>query len=192
MGDALAQPEYQIGPGDLLKIKVFQVDDLEREVRVDNAGRISLPLIGTVQATGASLHELQALVTERYRERYLYDPQVSILIEEFTSQRVTVGGAVIEPGVYPMTTSHLTLQEAIATAKGVSTVASRRNIVVFRTANGQRLLARFDLVAIEKGESPDPDIYSGDIVVVYRSDARLLLRTVLELTPFLMIWRAYR
>ena len=50
----------------------------------------------------------------------------------------------------------------------------------------------FDLGAIEHGKDPDPEIYGGDVVVVYRSDARLLLRTVLELTPFVMVWRAYR
>jgi polysaccharide export outer membrane protein len=54
------------------------------------------------------------------------------------------------------------------------------------------MVARFDLTDIEEGKAPDPEIYGGDIVVVYRSDARLLLRTVLELTPFVMVWRAYR
>lgn len=65
-------------------------------------------------------------------------------------------------------------------------------MVVFRQIDGQKMIARFDLTEIEKGKDPDPEIYGGDIVVVYRSDARLLLRTVLELTPFVMVFRAYR
>jgi polysaccharide export outer membrane protein len=74
----------------------------------------------------------------------------------------------------------------------VSNVASRGNVIVFRTVQGQKMIARFDLSNIEEGKAPDPEIYGGDIVVVYRSDARLLLRTALEMTPFLMVWRAYR
>lgn len=192
LGEAMNRPEYRIGPGDLMLVKVFQIDDLEREVRVDNEGRISLPLIGVVQAAGLSLNELQDTVAKRYGERYLHDPQVSILIQEFTSQKVTVSGAVDQPGIYPMAGSHLTLQQALALGRGVSNIASRRNVVVFRSVKGERMIARFDLVEIERGKMPDPDIYGGDIVVVYRSDARLLLRTVLELTPIVMVWRAYR
>lgn len=54
------------------------------------------------------------------------------------------------------------------------------------------MIARFDLAEIEKGTNPDPEIYGGDIVVVYRSDARVWLRTMLEMTPLVMVWRAYR
>lgn len=193
VGEALGRTDYRIGPGDLMLVKVFQVDDLERQVRVDSAGMISLPLIGAIKAAGLSRGELEKLVTDRYHDGYLQDPQVSVLIQEFASQRITVGGAVAEPGNYPMIAAQrMTLQQAIAEAKGVSAVASRGNVVVFRKVDGQKMVARFDLAGIEKGAMPDPEIYAGDIVVVYRSDARLLLRTMLELTPFLMVWRAYR
>ncbi|MBN6151167.1 polysaccharide export protein [Xanthomonas sp. AmX2] len=192
LAGAMGQPEYLIGPGDLLLVKVFQVDDLERQVRVDNAGRISLPLIGDVKAAGLGVNALEKQLSERYRNGYLQDPQVSVLVQEFTSNRVTVTGAVSEPGIYPIAGPALTLQQALAQAKGVSGVASRGNVVVFRNIGGQKMLARFDLNDVEQGESPDPEVYGGDIIVVYRSDARLLLRTVLELTPFVMVWRAYR
>jgi len=192
LGVSSMYSEYRIGPNDLLLVKVFQVEDLEREVRVDNSGRISLPLIGTIQATGLTLQELQETVAARYGDSYLQNPQVSILIQEFNSQKVTVTGAVDQPGIYPMENPQLTLQQALALGRGMSNVASRRNVVVFRTVQGQRMVARFDLSQIEKGAMPDPQIHGGDIVVVYRSDARLLLRTVLELTPFVMVWRAYR
>lgn len=186
------QPEYRLAPGDLLLVKVFQVDDLERTVRVDNQGRITLPLIGEVQASGIGVAELEKLLADRYRAGYLQDPQVSVFVQEANGRRVTVSGAVDEPGIYPLVGSNLTLQQALAQAKGVSSVASRGNIIVFRTVQGQKMIARFDLVAIEEGKAPDPEIYGGDVIVVYRSEARLLLRTVLELTPFIMVWRAYR
>lgn len=189
---ATVQPEYRLAPGDVLMVKVFQVDDLERQVRVDNDGRISLPLIGAMPAAGLGVAELERQVADRYRGGFLQDPQVSIFVQEANGRRVTVTGAVDEPGIYPVVGANLTLQQALAQAKGVSSVASRGNVIVFRTVQGQKMVARFDLTDIEHGRAPDPEIYGGDVVVVYRSDARLLLRTVLELTPFVMVWRAYR
>ena len=189
---ATVQPEYRLSPGDVLMVKVFQVDDLERQVRIDNDGKISLPLIGAMPAAGLGVAELERQVADRYRGGFLQDPQVSIFVQEANGRRVTVTGAVDEPGIYPVVGANLTLQQALAQAKGVSSVASRGNVIVFRTVQGQKMVARFDLNDIEHGKAPDPEIYGGDVVVVYRSDARLLLRTVLELTPFVMVWRAYR
>lgn len=189
---AAVQPEYRLSPGDVLLVKVFQIDDLERTVRVDNDGLVSLPLIGSLPAAGKGVAEFEREVAARYRQTYLQDPQVSVFVQEANGRRVTVTGAVSEPGIYPIVGANLTLQQAIAQAKGVSNIASRGNIIVFRTVQGQKMVARFDLGDIEHGRSPDPEIYGGDVVVVYRSDARLLLRTALELTPFVMVWRAYR
>jgi polysaccharide export outer membrane protein len=186
------QPAYLLAPGDVLLVKVFQVDDLEREVRIDNHGRVSLPLIGDVEAAGVEIADLERNVAARYRDGYLKDPQVSIFVREANGQRITVSGAVNEPDIYPLVGANLTLQQALAQAGGVTNVASRRNVVVFRTAQGTKMVARFDLSEIEEGQAPDPEIYDGDIVVVYRSDARLLLRTILEMTPLVMVWRAYR
>ncbi|ERI60152.1 GumB protein [Xylella fastidiosa subsp. multiplex Griffin-1] len=186
------QPEYKVAPGDLLLIKVFQVDDLERQVRVDNTGRITLPLLGSIEVSNKGAAELETLIANRYRSDYLQDPQVSIFIQEANARRVTVTGAVTEPGTYPLIGSNLTLQQVIAQAKGINTLASLQNVVVFRTVKGQKMLARFDLARIERGKDPDPEIYPGDLVVVYRSDMRLFLRTLVEITPFVMVWRAYR
>jgi polysaccharide export outer membrane protein len=192
VSDALGRPEYKVGPGDLLKVQVFQLEDLEREVRVDNAGRISLPLIGAVEAAGLSVDQVQSLLAARYRDKYLQDPQISVLLLQSPNQKITVSGAVEQTGIYPMDAPTLTLQQAVSLAKGVSNVADRRNVIVFRNVGGKRMLARFDLVQIQQGKLADPDIYGGDIVIVDRSDARLLLRTLVELTPVVAVWRAYR
>lgn len=186
------QPEYRLAPGDLLLVKVFQIDDLERTVRVDSQGHITLPLIGEVQASGIGVAELEKEVAGRYRAGYLQDPQVSVFVQEANGRRVTVSGAVTQPGIYPVIGSNLTLQQALAQARGMNSVASRRNVIVLRTVQGQKMIARFDLVEIESGRAPDPEIYGGDIVVVYPSEARVLLASVLQLTPFIMVWRAYR
>ena len=192
VGESLGRPEYRLGPGDLLKVQVFQLPDLEREVRIDNAGRIVLPLIGAVEAAGSSVSQLEGQVASRYQDRYVRDPQITVSLMESPNQQITVGGAVQETGIYPMGAPHLTLQQAVALAKGVSNVADRRNVIVFRTAGGERIFARFDLVQIQQGKLKDPDIYGGDIIIVDRSDARVLLRTLIELTPFVAVWRAYR
>jgi polysaccharide export outer membrane protein len=192
LSDALGRPEYRIGPGDLLKVQVFQVEDLDRDVRVDNVGRISLPLIGSVEAAGLGVAQVQDRIAARYRERYLRDPQVSVSLQESPTQRITVGGAVTEPGVYPMGAPHLTLQQAVAMGRGISNVANPRNVIVFRTIGGERQFARFDLKQIQEGELDDPDIHGGDIIVVDRSALRTALRTLVELTPFVGVWRAYR
>jgi len=192
VGQALGRPEYRLGPGDLVKLQVFQLPDLEREVRVDNAGQITLPLIGAMDAAGSSISQIETQVASRYRDRYLQNPQVTLSLLESPNQQVTVGGAVEQTGIYPMGAPYLTLQQAVALAKGVSNVADRRNVIVFRTVNGERIFARFDLVQIQQGKLKDPDIYGGDIVIVDRSGAQLLLRTLIELTPFVGVWRAYR
>lgn len=192
VGQALGRPEYRLGPGDLVKLQVFQLPDLDREVRVDNAGRITLPLIGAVDAAGSSISQIESQVASRYRDRYLQNPQVTLSLLQSPNQQVTVGGAVEQTGIYPMGAPYLTLQQAVALAKGVSNVADRRNVIVFRTVNGERVFARFDLVQIQQGKLKDPDIYGGDIIIVDRSGAQLLLRTLIELTPFVGVWRAYR
>lgn len=186
------RPEYRIGPSDLLEVTLFQVEDLDREVRVNNAGQITLPLIGVVQAGGQTVDELEHTLAGCYRARFLQDPQVTVFVKEFASQRVTVTGEVKKPGIYPMTSARLSLMQALAMAEGFSNIGSRRNVFIFRTVDGQRMLARFDMNAIARGEYPDPEISGEDIVLVQRSRGREAVRTLIELTPFVAVWRAYR
>lgn len=188
---ALGRPEYRIGPSDLLTVTVFQVEDLNRDVRVNNAGQVSLPLIGAIDAAGQTVNELETLIASRYAARYLQNPQVSVFVKEFSSQRVTVGGSVKKPGIYPMPT-RLTLLQAVALSEGLTETASEKNVIVFRTVKGQRVFARFDLDAIAHGASPDPEIMGEDIVVVDTSTGKVALQNLIKLAPFVAVWRAYR
>src|SRR6476661_11060827 len=97
--------------------------------------------------------------------RDLQNPQVSIFVKEFSSQRVTVGGAVKKPGIFPLTT-RLTLLQAVALSEGLGDTASQQNVIVFRTVKGRRQIARFDLAEIQKGSTPDPEIMGEDVIVV--------------------------
>lgn len=185
------RPDYRIGPNDKLAIKVFQVAGLDREVRVDNAGNISLPLAGTLAVAGKTVNETQSVIQKAYGQSYLQDPQVSVLVLDRARQRVTVEGAVSGPGIYPIDTE-LSLLQAVALAKGPTNVADEKDVVVFRTLGGQRHVARFDLTAIRDGTAPDPELMGEDIVVVAESGSKVWLRRLVEVTPLIGVWTLFR
>ncbi len=185
------RPDYRIGPNDLINVKVFRVEDLDREVRVDNRGQVSLPLIGNVDAAGSTARELQARIEAAYLSRFLQDPQVSVFVTDFASRRVTVEGAVASPGIYPIATQ-LSLLQAIALAQGPTNVADEGKVLVFRDVGGQRHFVRFDLNAIRQGSAVDPEILGEDIVVVDESSRKVWLRRFIELTPLIGVWAVLR
>lgn len=110
---------YRLGPGDLLDIVVLGVAELNRKVRIDGNGVIGLPLIGEVSVDGLTVDEASQLVAERYKETYLQDPQVSVLIEEYRSQQITVLGAVRNPEVYAVQ-RQMSLLGTLAMAGGLT------------------------------------------------------------------------
>jgi polysaccharide biosynthesis/export protein len=182
--------EYRIGPQDLLTITVFQIKDLDREVRVNNAGHISLPLIGSIQSAGRTVGELEQDIAARYRAQYLQNPQITVFVKEFASQRVTINGAVKKTGIFPMT-SRLSLLQAVSLAEGLSETANEHNVVVFRRAGDKRMVARFDLAAVREGRSDDPEILADDVVVVDESAGAIWLKRFIQLAPILTAWFYY-
>lgn len=171
--------DYRIGALDMLQITVFQLDDLDREVRVNTSGMVSLPLIGAVQAGGKTVSELEALIAAKLSETYLQNPQVSVFVKEFTSQRVTVEGAVRKPGIFPIT-GRTTLLQAVALSEGLDPLADPSSVVVFRTIEGQRMAALFDLRAIRAGDAEDPLIYGEDIIVVDQSGGKTAIKSITD------------
>lgn len=174
--------EYRVGPQDLLEISVFGVTDLSRIVRVAADGEISLPLVGSVTAGGMTLPELEKLIAARLARRYLQNPQVSVFVKEFTSQRVTLEGAVNKPGIYPIT-GKTSLLQAIALAQGLDPLADLGGVVVFRQIDGHRMAAAFNMRDVRSGRSVDPQIYGDDIIVVEQSGSKTVLRRFLEVLP---------
>lgn len=183
--------EYRIGQQDLLAVNVFQVADLSSDqVRVDSSGDISLPLLGVFRAEGRTAPELSEEIRGRLAERYLRDPQVSVSIRETASQKVTVDGAVLEPGVYEMK-GETTLVQAVAMAKGPTGVANLRSVVVFRMTDGTRTVAQFDLAAIRGGQQPDPILLGNDVVVVDSSRLNAAFRDILPFVPLAAYFRPF-
>lgn len=181
---------YKVGPMDVLDISVFQVPDLTRTVQVDAAGQITLPLIGAVPAAGKSVADLQVEVANRLKARYLQSPEVTIAVKEFASQKVTVEGSVTQPGVYPIA-GRTTLLQALAMARGTDRLANEKRVVIFRTVNGQRMGALFDIAAVRAGTLDDPEIFGNDVVVVERSGMKSLFRDVAGASPILGLFRPF-
>ena len=168
--------DYRIGPNDLMDVEVFGVPDLKRTIRVNSSGQISLAMVGSVVVAGLSAQAAEELIAKKYSEKYLQNPQVSLFIREFTSQRITLEGAVAKPGIYPIT-GQVTLLRALALAGGGAAYSDLSQIMVFRTeADGRKFTQTFNLVKIRKGEAVDPFIVADDVIVVNRDPVRAALR----------------
>lgn len=175
-----ASADYRLGPLDIIEVSVFEVPELTKTVQINAGGLISLPLIGRVAAGGRTINELEREVEQKLAADYLQSPQVSVLVKEYTSQRITVEGAVNSPGIYPIS-GRTTLLQTIALAKGPDRTADESGVIVFRTSDdGSREAAVFDLGPIRSGEAPDPVVLGGDVVVVDQSAMRTAWRDLRE------------
>jgi polysaccharide export outer membrane protein len=168
--------DYRIGPEDLLELQVFGVEQLSRSVRVNANGMVSLPLIGVLSVAGLTAQEAESAIAARLARDYLQDPQVSLFIKEFTTQRVTIEGAVNKPGIYPLR-GETTLLRSLAIAGGQGSLSDMSEVMVFRTdAKGQRVALAYDVERIRRGEVEDPKVVNDDVIVVNRSKVRTILK----------------
>lgn len=182
--------DYRIGAQDLLEITVFGLKDFDREVRVNSNGQISLPLVGVVKAGGVTIPALEKDIEAKLKDGFLQDPQVSVFVKEFTSQQVTLEGALNKPGVYPIK-GRTSLLQAIALAQGVTDLADLQGIVLFRTVKGRRMGAVFDLAKVRAGLAPDPQVYGNDMIVVEKSGSKSAYREFIQSAPVFNIFRWY-
>jgi polysaccharide export outer membrane protein len=180
----MAPADYRLGATDKISVRVYGAPDLSVDGAVDASGNITMPLIGHVPASGKTPAELADHIKAQLGERYLRDPQVLVSLTEALSQRVTLDGAVRNPGQYAIPGS-VTLTQALAMGQGTTESARVDEVVVFRTIEGKRYAARFDLRAIRGGRSVDPAVYGNDVVVVGSSRTAGLLRDVASAAPLL-------
>lgn len=176
--------EYRISPLDKLDVAVFQVADLTRSVDVDLGGNITMPLIGNVRAVDLTTSQLQDLLEQRFGERYLRNPDVTVSVRESSRRHITVDGSVRQPGQFQIS-GPTTLLQAVAMARGTDEAANPRRVAVFRQIEGRRNAAAFDLTAIRRGTAEDPVIYTGDIIVVEGSRLRAIQREIFSTLPLL-------
>ncbi|MEO9599249.1 polysaccharide biosynthesis/export family protein [Parasphingorhabdus sp.] len=184
---------YLIGPFDKLKIDVFGIEDLSKEVQIDASGRLSFPLIGVVEASGLTPGELADELENRLQGRYVRNPEVTVNLEETVSQVITVDGQVDRPGLYPVI-GRMTLMRAVATAGGAGEFARLNDVVIFRTVNGQQMAGLYNLKGIRRGNYSDPEVFANDVIVVGDSQARRIFKDIIAgssfiTTPLIILFR---
>lgn len=166
-----ARDDYLLGPGDAIRIQVFQNPDLTVEARVSEAGVISYPLLGAIRIGGLSPTAVERLIVQRLRDgKFLQNPQVTVNVTTFRSQQVSVLGNVTRPGRYPLETTGMRLSEVLSLAGGVSTTGADE-VVLVTQRGGKPLRMEIDLVDMfAAGDlSKDPQMQAGDVVYVNRA-----------------------
>lgn len=180
--------DYLIGPEDVLSINVFREPDLSAQaVRVDSSGRLQMPLIGRLSAINKTPDQLSEEIQTRLGDKFLVDPNVSVNLVEGNSRRITVEGEVSSPGVFN-TNVNTNLISALALAGGPEDTAKLNQIAVFRKVNGQNMVAVFDLADIRAGQSANPAILPGDVIVVGFSKLRKGLEQVIGVAPIFNVF----
>lgn len=173
-GPAQAQTQrgdYLLGPGDVIRIQVFQSTDLTVEARISESGVISYPLLGVVKMAGLSPQQAENLISTRLRDgKFLQNPQVTLNVLEFRSQQVSVLGNVNKPGRYPLETTGMRLSEMLSMAGGV-TQTGADSVILMTTRDGRPQRIEIDLVDMfTSGDlSRDVVMQSGDTVFVNRA-----------------------
>jgi polysaccharide export outer membrane protein len=182
------EEDYRIAGGDTLQINVFQVADMSGERAVDLTGQIALPLLGNIKVAGMTTAELDRVLTAQLGAKYLRNPDVSVGVKSSARRNITLAGAVRAPGLYPVN-GPLTLVQAVALARGTDESANPRQVAIVRTIEGKRQGAAFDLVSIQRGNMDDPEVYSGDLIIVNGSSVRAWQREILTALPVLGFFR---
>ena len=162
--------DYALGPGDVVKITVFQNPDLTTETRVSEAGTVTFPLVGQVSAAGQSTAQLERAIVQKLRDGgFVNRPQVNAVVLQFRALQVSVLGQVNKPGRYPLEQSKNRLTEVVALAGGVTPLAADV-VTLVTTDNGKEKKISVDLPELlRSGDlSRDAVIKNGDIVFVDR------------------------
>jgi len=166
-GKAIAvPPDYVIGPEDQLSVVFFQDKDMSADVIVRPDGKISLPLINEIQASGLTPEQLRERVSAE-ATRFIQAPKATIVVRQINSRKVYITGAVEKPGTYPLMGPTAVLQ-LIATAGGVKEYADSKKILIIRKENGRQVTYTFNYKEVvgQKNMSQNIDLRPGDTIVV--------------------------
>ncbi|MEO6042121.1 MAG: polysaccharide biosynthesis/export family protein [Croceibacterium sp.] len=188
---AVPSGPYLLRSGDHLAVSVYQEADLTQpDVPIDEAGMISLPLVGEVHAAGRTVAAVAAEVQTAYARHYLRDPKVNVMLRQASQRLYSVEGQVVRPGQFAFEPG-TTLLSAVASAGSPSNDAKLDEVLVFRMVDGQRLGGRFNLTDIRAGRAPDPQIMAGDVIVVGFSSVRGAYRDILQAIPIIGLFTKF-
>ncbi len=155
--------DYHLTTGDKLRIEVYKDAQLSQSLQVRPDGKITLPLVGDVAAAGRTSLELRDAIAGSLKE-YIANPVVTVIVVETTPAVIYVQGEVSKPGVFSLTTGHLSIIQAIAMAGGFTDFANRKDITIMR--GSQRLKFNYK-DAIDDDSHREPlQLQAGDTVIV--------------------------
>ena len=175
--------DYILRPADKLQVTVFREPDLSLgSVTVSASGQLSLPLLGQLEVAGLTTQQFEEQLEAQLGARYLRDPDVSVNVLEYGSHKVTVEGAVTEPGIYEFQPG-TRLSGGISMARGPTRVARYREVAVFRQSEEGMQVAKFNLAALRAGTMPDPILQPGDRIVVGTDNLAQFWQDLLRALP---------
>ena len=181
----------QLQPRDQIDVHVFGEDNLNTDDAViDQAGNVSLPLIGEVPAAGLSSAQFAKKVEDAYRTRYLRDPHVNVVLVKGAPRVISVEGEVKTPGVFEVQEGY-TLLSALAMAGSPLETGKPSEVLIFRNRDGQRVGGRFDVNDIRAGRATDPIVLPGDVVVVGYAAVRGAFLDFLRTAPIIGSFTRY-
>jgi polysaccharide export outer membrane protein len=162
-----AVQDYRLGPEDVIEIRVFELDQLNRTVRVSGDGNVELPLVGTIRALGLTSNQVSDQIAARLRDRYVQNPQVSIFIKEFHSQKISLLGAVATPASYPLSGQRRLLQ-VLADAGSLGSDAGKTLYVFRQTEDGRsaRLTVPLNELLLQGDPRWNIVLRAGDVISV--------------------------
>jgi polysaccharide export outer membrane protein len=183
--------EYRIGPDDLIEVAVFEAPELGGVSRVTASGTISLPLVGPVEVSGRTPQEVERVVEEALKEKYVNNPHVTAAVREYASQPVSVLGAVKLPSIYQIK-GRKTLLEMIAMAQGIDSTTAGKTIQVLRKGTDPESAAS-ETITIDTEELLDNGktelniaIQAGDVINVVRAGSIFVVGEVVHPSEFVL------
>lgn len=163
----VADPAYILRPNDSISLTIFQEPDLSGSVRLPRTGPASFPLIGEVSLSGMSVSQATKKIRDLYAEKYLVDPKITLSVDGYATEFVSVLGAVRSQGQVAIPVSgRLDLATAMASAGGLAADADKSQILLTRVSGGT---VRYDMDSIESGPAGRVQLNSGDRIIVNKS-----------------------
>ena len=163
--------DYQLVPGDVIDVKVFQEDSLHVTTRIAGAGHVLIPLIGKTRVGGITVSQAAELIRKRFADGYLINPQVNVSVIEPAKRYFTILGQVATPGRYLIPDyENVSLVQAVGLAGGFSPIANRRKVSIKRKRGDRHLTRTFNVRKMANlDEAEQVAVVPGDIIVVAES-----------------------
>jgi polysaccharide export outer membrane protein len=162
-------PDTTLGPSDTFEVAVYGDKDLSGKFQVGDDGQINFPLVGLIAIAGKSPNDAARAIEAALKDKgVLRSPSVTIFVSDYASKRISVVGAVMHPGSFPITAG-MGVVQAISLAGGLSPIgAANETIVTRRSASGEKKLQRFKVAVgkVTEGRQDDFTLQAGDIVFV--------------------------